>query len=78
MKIYLLNPPFESAITYSYPGKTFYSYFDQVDSTTTDVLGYDEKHRTNFVHLRAGKGNFYLHMEPLAFSNYFLLHKKKY
>ena len=47
-----------------------------MDSITTDVLGYNEKHRTNFVRLRAGKGNFYLHMEPLAFSNYFLLHKK--
>ena len=75
MKISLRHPPFASNITYGYPGKTFYSYFDQVDTATTSVLGYDEKHRSNFIHLRSGKGSFYLHMEPLAFSNYFLLHK---
>ena len=75
MKISLRNPPFAENAAYRYPGKTFYSYFDQIDTATTDVLGYDEKRRPNFVHLRAGKGNFYLHMEPLAFSNYFLLHK---
>lgn len=75
MKISLSNPAFGPAVTYTYPGKTSYSYFDEVDTTTTDILGYDEKQRSNFIHLRAGKGNFYLHLEPLAFSNYFLLHK---
>lgn len=75
MKITLSNSAFGPAVTYTYPGKTFYSYFDEVDTTTTDILGYDEKQRSNFIHLRAGKGNFYLHLEPLAFSNYFLLHK---
>ena len=75
MKISLHQPPFEKDITYTYPGRTFYSYFDQLDTATTAVLGYDEKHRSNFIHLRVGSGNFYLHMEPLAFSNYFLLHK---
>ena len=75
MKISLSNPAFGPAATYTYPGKTFYSYFSEVDTMTTDILGYDEKQRSNFIHLRAGKGNFYLHLEPLAFSNYFLLHK---
>ncbi len=75
MKISLSNPAFGPAVTYMYPGKTFYSYFSEVDTMTTDILGYDEKQRSNFIHLRAGKGNFYLHLEPLAFSNYFLLHK---
>ena len=30
----------------------------------------------NFIRLRAGEGNLYLHLAPLAFTNYFLLHKK--
>jgi hypothetical protein len=75
MRISLSNPPFTGSNKYNYPGKGFYSYFDQVDTATTSVLGYDEKGRPDFIHLRAGSGNFYLHMEPLAFSNYFLLHK---
>jgi hypothetical protein len=76
MKLSLSNPPFAGSNKYNYPGKGFYSYFDQIDTATTNVLGYDEKGRPDFIHLRAGSGNFYLHMEPLAFSNYFLLHKK--
>ena len=75
LRISLNDPPFGKNIKYSYPGRKFDSYFDEIDSTTTDILGYDEKGRPNFIHLRAGKGNFYLHLEPLAFSNYFLLHK---
>jgi hypothetical protein len=75
LHITLNNPPFEKEIEYSYPGKKFDSYFDEIDSATTDILGYNENHHPNFIHLRAGKGNFYVQLEPLAFSNYFLLHK---
>jgi len=75
MHISLTDPPFGKNGKYNYPGKTFSSYFSSIDSTTTDILGYDEEGRPDFIHLRAGKGHFYLHLEPLAFSNYFLLHK---
>jgi hypothetical protein len=75
LHIKLNNPPFGKNIEYSYPGKKFDSYFDEIDSVTTDILGYNENGHPNFIHLRAGKGNFYVHLEPLAFSNYFLLHK---
>lgn len=75
MKVSLNDPPFSTDSTYSYPGKTFSSYFSTIDSTTTDVLGYDGVKRSVFIHLRTGKGNFFIHLEPLVFSNYFLLHK---
>jgi hypothetical protein len=75
LHISLTDPPFGKDIQYSYPGKKFDSYFNEIDSTTTDILGYNENGHPNFIHLRAGKGNFYVQLEPLAFSNYFLLHK---
>lgn len=75
MELLLNNPPFDDKVDYNYPGKTFSSYFTEVDSIKTEVLGTDKRHRPNFIHLRAGTGNFYVHLEPLAFSNYFLLHK---
>ncbi len=75
MHISLDAPPFDKKTTYSYPGKTFNSYFSTVDSSTTDVLGKDESGRPDFIRLHAGKGNFYVHTEPLVFSNYFILHK---
>jgi hypothetical protein len=75
MKISLGDPPFTKPLVYTYPGKTFDTYFASIDSLTTEVLGENEYGYANFIHLRAGKGNFYIHTEPLAFSNYFVLHK---
>lgn len=75
MKTYLLAPPYEKKSSYTYPGRTFNSYFSSIDSFTTDILGKDETDRPVFIHLRTGKGNFFVHLEPLVFSNYFLLHK---
>jgi hypothetical protein len=76
MNISLNDPPFGRNNLYNYPGKKFNSYFNKIDSGTTDVLGYGESYHPDFIHLRAGKGNFYVQLEPMAFSNYFLLHKK--
>lgn len=75
-KFYLHTPPFQDTVAYQYPGRTFYSYFTRVDSATTQVLGHDEAGKPTFIRLRTGEGNFYVHLEPLAFSNYFLLHKQ--
>jgi len=75
MEISLSKPPFTSPLTYSYPGKTFSTYFTDLDTMKTEVLGTDNRGRPNFIHLKAGTGNFFVHLEPLAFSNYFLLHK---
>jgi len=54
------------------------SYFNKIDTLTTTVLGYQEidtsKH-VNFIKVPFGSGNFYLHTQPAAFSNYYLLNK---
>lgn len=54
------------------------SYFNKIDTLTTTVLGYQEidtsKH-VNFIKVPFGRGNFYLHTQPAAFSNYYLLNK---
>jgi hypothetical protein len=75
MNIFLKKPFIQKDSSYNYPGLTFASYFTGVDTSTTDVLGTEEKDKANFIHLATGKGHFYIHLEPLAFSNYFLLHK---
>ncbi|HEX7845164.1 MAG TPA: DUF4350 domain-containing protein [Chitinophagaceae bacterium] len=71
----LVNPPFGEKKRFTYDGQKFNSWILNYDSSVTDVLGTDELDRTNFIHLKAGKGNFYIHLAPLAFSNYFLLHR---
>jgi hypothetical protein len=72
----LMKPPFERTYDYMYPGKKLDCHFFRVDSTTTTVLGRSNLGSANFVHLKAGAGNLYLHLAPMAFSNYFLLSGK--
>jgi hypothetical protein len=76
LTVYLKSPPFEKQTNYSYPGRKLDASFSSINEKTTEVLGEDELGRPNFIRLRAGKGNFYIHLAPLAFSNYFLLHKE--
>jgi hypothetical protein len=75
MKIRLNGPLFDSTRVYGYPGRGFESFFSRVDTLTTDVLGEDMKGRANLIRLQAGKGFVYVHLEPFAFTNFFLLHK---
>jgi hypothetical protein len=62
--------------TWSYPGKQLDGYFSRVDTTTSTILGFDKRGRPDFIHLKAGKGNLFVHLAPMAFTNYFLLHKQ--
>ncbi len=69
---------FDSTRLYVFPGFNFSHVFNAVDETTTRVLGYNKSGDPNFIQLRSGSGNFYLHLAPIAFTNYFLLHKKNF
>lgn len=72
----LLNPPYREGYgEYKYPGKRYIGFFGKINSSTTDIIGNDEDGAPYFIRLKAGKGNFYVHLAPLAFSNYFILHK---
>ena len=68
------------ADTLSFGRKRFGFYFSPLmnvftryDSSTTKELGINENGRANYIVTRFGKGKFYFHTEPSAFSNYFLL-----
>lgn len=75
LTVSLARPPFNKPLSYTYPGKQYDGYFSKLDSSTSTVLGYDKKGRPDFIHLKTGKGNFYVHLAPMVFTNYFLLHK---
>lgn len=48
------------------------------DATSTIVpLAVQSPERVNFIRIAAGKGNLYLHCNPLVFTNYFLTQKEK-
>lgn len=71
----LEKPPFPAAITKTYPGRKFQSYFYKYDSSFAAILGRNDEHGAVFLRMQTGKGNVYLHVAPVAFTNYFLLHK---
>lgn len=65
-----------TAFTYYYV--PFHHYFSDYPAASVKVLGRNEKGDPNFIVLFYGKGRFYLHCDPRAFSNYFLLQKDNY
>lgn len=62
--------------TYTYPGEKFDAVFLKTDSNYTEILGRDLKALPDFIRLRTGRGQIFIHLAPLAFSNYFILHRQ--
>jgi hypothetical protein len=76
LEVALLDPPFSGGYhAYNYPGFSMSDYFHDLNKTTTRQYGSDASGAPNFIHLQAGRGHLYFHKAPLAFSNYFLLHR---
>ena len=71
----LVSPPF-SKDEYGCPGRRLESYFSKFDPQTSTVFGNDINVLPDLIQLKAGKGNLFFHLTPLAFSNYFLLFDK--
>jgi hypothetical protein len=70
------NPITNDSLSFTYPGKALDNYFIKVDSTITNILGRDKYGRPNFVSFNYdGGGSLYIHLAPMAFTNFFLLHK---
>ena len=76
LSLNLEKPPFLFTKNFEYPGRKYESFFSRWDTSLTYELGHTRNYNINFIRLRSGTGNMYIHLAPLAFSNYFLLHKK--
>jgi len=70
-----LQEPLVKNTSYFYPGKRFDNFFPSIDSTKAVALGSNSKGQPNFIQLQSGTGKLFIHLAPLTFSNYFLLHK---
>lgn len=74
LKVRLTTPSFTSDSFYVYPGKKYESWFENLDRAHATVLGRNER-EPNFIRMDKGDGSIFIHSAPLAFSNYFILHK---
>ncbi len=65
-----------NAVKYNFNIGAGNSYFNKIDTLKTTVLGYQEigkKRQVNFIKIPYRKGFFYLHTQPICFTNYHLL-----
>lgn len=67
-----------AADSFSYYYLPFSNYFSEIDPGMGKVIGYNSEGRPNCAVFFIGKGRLYLHCDPRAFSNYFLLTNTNY
>lgn len=75
LSITLQKPAFTKDTNYTYPGYYTYSYFHNVNEKKLLNLGTTAFNKSNFLKANIGNGNIYIHSNPFAFTNYFLLQK---
>ena len=75
--VQLSRDVFNDSLSYQYFYLPFISHFIKPGTTSSKVLGSNST-GANFILVTYGKGRFFLHLEPRAMSNYFLLQKENY
>ncbi len=68
-----VNPAFRNEGQYNFSHFAVDGYFSKLDTTTTIVLGTNQNKEVNFVKIPYGDGAFYIHANPVCFTNYFML-----
>lgn len=77
LKMNLYDPETYDSLFFTYPGRKINNYFTEMDTVVTNILGRDDKGRANFVKINyESGGSAIIHLNPLAFTNFFLLHKQ--
>jgi hypothetical protein len=77
LRLSVYQPVTGDSLSFAYPGDSFDGWVESYDPHYTTVLGRDHLGRPDFIRFSyKGGGSLYLHFAPLAFSNFFLLHKR--
>jgi len=74
---------FTTPVTAAAPGYAYYyqpyrNYFFNMNTSRTRIIGFNESGKPNAIVYFHGKGRLFLHCDPRAFSNYFLLKDDNY
>ncbi|HVW58522.1 MAG TPA: DUF4350 domain-containing protein, partial [Puia sp.] len=76
LRVSVLQPGTNDSLSFAYPGAANDNWIDSLDLRYATVLGKDIKGRPNLVKFSyKGGGSLFLHFAPMAFTNFFLLHK---
>ena len=74
----LLEEARSSKDTFGYYYRPFSSFFSELNDNYSRVIGYNGEGQTNCMVFFWGRGKMFLHTDPRAFSNYFLLTDNNY
>jgi hypothetical protein len=76
LQVSVYRPVGYDSVSYAYPGFSGDNFITRMDSAVTTILGYNSRGEANFVRLSyKGGGNMFIHLAPIALTNFFLLHK---
>mgnify|MGYP006289113181 CR=1 FL=1 len=70
----LVNPQLKRNSGYSFTKNIVEGYFTGFDTAKSVVLGMNRDMDVNFIRVKHGKGNFFIHLFPGAFTNYSMLY----
>ncbi len=72
----IADPATQEEKSFTYPGRGYDQYFSDIDTGYTAVLGWNAKGKPDFVRINYNSGgSIFIHLAPMAFTNFFLLHK---
>lgn len=73
VRLNFINPLLHTEKDYRFNRFTIDEYFDKIDTNTTVILGTNQFKDVNFIKMPYGNGAFFIHANPLCFTNYFML-----
>jgi hypothetical protein len=73
-KINFILPEVMSDKDFLFKRGNFENYFNEYDTSFTQVLGTNGDGNANFIRIKYGSGNIFLNTVPLAFTNYYILY----
>ncbi|HEX9512805.1 MAG TPA: DUF4350 domain-containing protein [Puia sp.] len=77
LRLSIYNPVSYDSLSFAYPGASYDNWVSSLDSQYATILGRDAKGRPDLVKFSyKGGGTLFLHFAPMAFTNFFLLHKQ--
>jgi hypothetical protein len=75
-EVSLLDPRRGDWVTFRYPGFSHDPYFESIDPAYALILGKDHQGNPDFIRIPYPRGGaVFIHLNPLTFSNFFLLHR---
>lgn len=73
--IHLVNPALQTADAFYFEEGLADDYFSRFDTARATVLGLNSRKHVNYLRVDVGGGAVYLSTVPMAFTNYFALHR---